>query len=369
MTEVPGPILGLESSCDETAAAILAADGRVLAQFVASQIDLHREYGGVVPEIACRAHMECLLPGLKRLFDEAGVTPAELAAVAVTNRPGLIGALLVGVTAAKSLSLAWNKPLIGVSHLEAHIAACTYSHPEMTFPFVALVVSGGHTNVYNLPAEGVYELWGATRDDAAGEAFDKVAKILDLGFPGGPVVQKAAEKGNPKAFPWRDTCLTEDERTLSFSGLKTAVLYAARGQKAGRKGPLLLDTQGVADAAASFQAAVVHALVRRTCAAARQLGVKWIALGGGVAANKPLREELTRAAQAEGRQVAIAPMSLCTDNAVMVAAARGVRRPEPGSAGAADLIAAKRGNFFAEKFPPTPSKNSQPASPFRAFGG
>ncbi len=316
-------ILALESSCDETAGAILKNGREVLAQFVASQIDLHRAYGGVVPEVACRAHMECLLPGVDKLLADAGITPTEISAVAVTNRPGLIGALLVGVSAAKALALAWDKPLIGVDHIEGHIAAAEFATPELASPYVALVVSGGHTNLYLVenPAHGRQSMkrLGSTLDDAAGEAFDKAAKLLGLGFPGGPRIEKAAREGNPQAYNWRQTCLPPDGENFSFSGLKTAVMYAARG-RAGRKGELLLDDQGVKDAAASFQEAVTHALVSRSLAAAKGAGVKWLALGGGVAANGYLRAKMAAAAAKGGISLAVPPMALCTDNAVMIAA-------------------------------------------------
>ncbi|MCC8116094.1 MAG: tRNA (adenosine(37)-N6)-threonylcarbamoyltransferase complex transferase subunit TsaD [Planctomycetes bacterium] len=316
-------ILALESSCDETAGAIVR-DGRdVLGQFVASQIDLHRAYGGVVPEVACRAHMECLLPGVDTLLREANVRPDDLDAVAVTNRPGLIGALLVGVSAAKALAFGWEKPLIGVDHIEGHIAAAGLAEPELTTPYIALVVSGGHTNLYLVEdsRQGVGDMTclASTLDDAAGEAFDKAAKLLGLGFPGGPRIEKAAVGGNPKAYNWKNACLPPDGENFTFSGLKTAVMYAARG-RAGRKGPLLLDEAGVKNAAASFQEAVTHALVERAMSAATKRGVKWLARGGGVAANGYLRSALQRAATEQGIRVAIPPMSLCTDNAVMIAA-------------------------------------------------
>ncbi|MCD8139474.1 MAG: tRNA (adenosine(37)-N6)-threonylcarbamoyltransferase complex transferase subunit TsaD [Planctomycetaceae bacterium] len=316
-------LLALESSCDETAGAIVK-DGRdVLAEFVASQVDLHRAYGGVVPEVACRAHMECLLPGVDALFKQAGVTPADLDAVAVTNRPGLIGALLVGVSAAKGLALAWDTPLIGVDHIEGHIAAAALAEPRLEAPYLALVVSGGHTNLYLVrelgAGRGGMECLVSTLDDAAGEAFDKAAKLLGLGFPGGPRIEAAAKSGDGSVYDWRKSCLPPDGVNFSFSGLKTAVMYAARG-RAGRKGPLLLDDAGVADAAASFQESVTNALVTRTLEAAERHGVKWVALGGGVAANGYLRAALARAAAEKGLEVAIPPMSLCTDNAVMIAA-------------------------------------------------
>ncbi len=327
-------ILAIESSCDETAVAILRDGREVLASLVASQIDLHRKFGGVVPEVACRAHMEVLLPLVDEALAKAGVQPEELSAVASTNRPGLIGALLVGLSGAKGLAFAWDKPLITVNHIEGHIAAAQFSCPEMTCPYIALVVSGGHTNIFLVSGQGKYESLAQTLDDAAGEAFDKAAKLLDLGFPGGPAISKAAVNGNPKAYPWLNTCLPKDGENFSFSGLKTAVLYAARGQKAGRKGPLLLDEQGVNDAAASFQYAVVRALVKRTVAAAKQAGVKWIALGGGVAANGELRETMAAEGKKIGCQVAIPPMNLCTDNAVMIA----VRAQELYESGAFDEL-------------------------------
>ncbi|MDR1613377.1 MAG: tRNA (adenosine(37)-N6)-threonylcarbamoyltransferase complex transferase subunit TsaD [Planctomycetota bacterium] len=330
-------ILSLESSCDETAGAIMRDGREVLSQFVASQTDLHRTYGGVVPEVACRAHMECLLPGVDKLFSEAGVTPGRLDAVAATHRPGLIGALLVGVSAAKALALAWGKPLVGVDHIEAHIAAAGLAEPALKTPYVALVVSGGHTNLYAVDndAAGVERMTPVahTLDDAAGEAFDKAAKLLGLGFPGGPLIEAAARAGSAGTFAWKNACLPGDGVNFSFSGLKTAVLYAARGM-AGRKGPLLLDEKGVSDAAAGFQAAVVHALVSRTLDAARRLGVGWIALGGGVAANGCLRAGIRAAAGAAGLRVAIPPPRLCTDNAVMV----GARAHKLFAAGARDPL-------------------------------
>ncbi|MDR1535934.1 MAG: tRNA (adenosine(37)-N6)-threonylcarbamoyltransferase complex transferase subunit TsaD [Planctomycetota bacterium] len=321
---MPAPlILALETSCDETAGAILGEGGEALAQFVASQVDLHRAYGGVVPEVACRAHMECLLPGVEGLLARAGIGPGELAAVAVTNRPGLIGALLVGMSAAKALALAWGKPLVGVDHLEAHVAAAGLACPGLAAPYVALVASGGHSNLYLVrrepPARGGMEPLAGTLDDAAGEAFDKAAKLLGLGFPGGPRIEAAAAGGDPRAFPWRNACLPPDGVNFSFSGLKTAVLRAARG-RAGRLGPLILDGRGVTDAAASFQEAVAHALVSRTLAAAERHRTEWVVLAGGVAANSLLREKLSAGAAARGMRTAIPPPALCTDNAVMVAA-------------------------------------------------
>jgi N6-L-threonylcarbamoyladenine synthase len=263
--------------------------------------------------------MEVLLPSLQTQMEENNITPDMIDAIAVTNRPGLIGALLVGVSAAKGLALAWKKPLIGVNHIEAHITAAHLAFPEIDFPFVALVVSGGHSAIFLVKSKSEYTLVGGTRDDAAGEAFDKAAAILELPYPGGPSIEKTAKNGNPKAYHWKNSCLTKDDTTLSFSGIKTAVLYTAKGQKAGRKGPLLLNEQEVADVAASFQRSVVHALVKRSVNLAKKHGVNWIAIGGGVAANSALREHMSKEAKKNGINTAIPPFNLCTDNAIMVA--------------------------------------------------
>ncbi len=266
-------VLGIESSCDETAVAIVRGGTEVVAAAVASQTDLHRRTGGVVPEVACRAHMEAFLPLLEGVLDEAGVAPANLAGIAATSRPGLVGALLVGLSAGKALALAWDRPFVGVHHIEAHVAAARLAEPDLGHPFIALVVSGGHTTLFLVRDGDRYDETGATLDDAAGEAFDKAAAVLDLPYPGGPSIERTARNGRTDAYPWTRTCLPDDGKSFSFSGLKTAVLYAARGKERGRKGPLLLDEAGVADVAASFQHAVVHALVARTPGAAGRHGV------------------------------------------------------------------------------------------------
>jgi len=342
-------VLGIESSCDETAVALVRGGREILAHRVASQTDLHRRFGGVVPEQACRAHMQVLLPEIQALLDDQDVRSDDLDGLAVTNRPGLIGALLTGVSAAKALALAWDLPLVGVNHLESHVTAARVAEPDLSPPFVALIASGGHTGMYLVGPGGTYRRLGGTRDDAAGEAFDKAAAVLDLPYPGGPSIERAARKGNSKAFPWKNACLTSDGRDLSFSGIKTAVLYAARGRQAGRNERLTLDNQGVADAAASFQRAVVHALVTRTLQHAEACGVDWVALCGGVAANRALRASLESEAARMGLRIALPHRELCTDNAAMVAArgtellAAGVRdgldlgasaRDEPGPDGA-----------------------------------
>ncbi|MHC4884876.1 MAG: tRNA (adenosine(37)-N6)-threonylcarbamoyltransferase complex transferase subunit TsaD [Planctomycetota bacterium] len=339
-------LLAIESSCDETSVAIVRNGTDVLSSMVASQAELHSQFGGVVPEVACRAHMEVLLPALEQCFNDASITPDDLSAIAVTNRPGLIGALLIGVSAAKALAYAWGKPLIGVNHIEGHIAAAHLAEPDLKPPFIALVVSGGHTNLFLVEKGWQYRRLGGTCDDAAGEAFDKAAAVLDLSYPGGPSIEKAARQGDSTAFPWKQACLPRKKEggqpyPLSFSGIKTAVLYAARSQKAGRKGPLLLDEQGVADAAASFQAAVVHALTTRALEAARDHGCRWIAVGGGVSANSVLRTTLEDRAKAEGLKTAIPPFHLCTDNAIMIAA-RAHEQFLAGDIDALDLEASAR---------------------------
>ncbi|MGH7387943.1 MAG: tRNA (adenosine(37)-N6)-threonylcarbamoyltransferase complex transferase subunit TsaD [Candidatus Rokuibacteriota bacterium] len=307
-------ILGIESSCDETAAAVLAGGRRVLADVVASQDAIHAPYGGVVPELASRRHLEVVVPVVERAMADAGVKLADLDGIAVTRGPGLVGSLLIGLSVAKSLAWAGRKPLVGVNHLEGHVYAAFLTDDPPEHPFLALVVSGGHTALYHAQAPLRYGLVGQTRDDAAGEAFDKVAKLLGLGFPGGPAIQRAAERGDPRAIPFPLAQMTDQSRDFSFSGIKTsASLYVKR------RAPLS-DAQ-VADVAASFQAAVVKMLVRKTVRAALHLGVKRVVLTGGVAANGPLRQSLRAEAAAHGIRLHIPPPRLCTDNAAMITAA------------------------------------------------
>jgi N6-L-threonylcarbamoyladenine synthase len=307
-------VLGIESSCDETAAAVLVDGCRILSSVVASQDDVHAPYGGVVPELASRRHLEVIVPVVERALAEARVRLQDLDGIAVTQGPGLVGSLLVGTSFAKSLAWAHAKPLVGVNHLEGHIFAAFLTDDPPASPFLALVVSGGHTALYHARAPGDYALVGQTRDDAAGEAFDKVAKLLGLGFPGGPLVQRAAERGDPAAVPFPPARMSDGARDFSFSGIKTSVsLYVKRHAP-------LSDGQ-VADVAASFQASVVRALVRRTLRAAAELGVPRVVLTGGVAANTPLRATLAAEAEAQGVRVHVPPRHLCTDNAAMIAAA------------------------------------------------
>jgi N6-L-threonylcarbamoyladenine synthase len=311
-------VLGIESSCDETAAAVLADGRRVLSSVVASQDDVHAPYGGVVPELASRRHLEVIVPVVERALAEAGVGLGDLDGLAVTHGPGLVGSLLVGCSMAKALAWVHGLPLVGVNHLEGHIFASFLTEDPPEYPFIALVVSGGHTALYHAPAPLTYRLIGQTRDDAAGEAFDKVAKLLGLGFPGGPIIQRTAERGDPGAIDFPLTHISDGARDFSFSGIKTSVsLYVKR------HGPL--GEQRVADVAASFQAAVVKMLVRRTIRAALHTGVKRVVLTGGVAANGPLRAALAAEAAEHGVRVHIPPPRLCTDNAAMITAAGAAR--------------------------------------------
>ncbi len=320
-------ILGIESSCDETAAAVVRDGRTILSNVVASQIDLHAPYGGVFPEVASRAHVEVIGAVVHQAMDEAGLTYADLDAVAVTRGPGLAGSLLVGVNYAKGLAFASGLPLVGVNHLEGHIYSLwlTEAADKLAFPLVCLIVSGGHTELVLVRDHGRYEHLGGTQDDAAGEAFDKVARLLHLGYPGGPAIQKAAAGGNAKAHPFAKA-RTDAPYDFSFSGLKTAVLRAAtvqprpgqprqRGEES--EAPLKPDLR-VADVAASFQRAVVMALVDKTLQAAREFGATAILLAGGVSANKALREEMGKASPLP---VYTPPLHLCTDNAAMIAAA------------------------------------------------
>jgi N6-L-threonylcarbamoyladenine synthase len=307
-------VLGVESSCDETAAAVVADGRRILSSVVASQDDVHAPYGGVVPELASRRHLEVIVPVIERALGEARVRLDELDGIAVTHGPGLVGSLLVGTSLAKALAWAHRLPLVGVNHLEGHIYASFLTDAPPTYPFLALVVSGGHTALYHARAPREYALLGQTRDDAAGEAFDKVAKLLGLGFPGGPIVQRTAESGDAGAIAFPRSRMSDGARDFSFSGIKTSVsLYVKR------HGPL--SAGQTADVAASFQAAVVRMLVRRTMRACQETGVTRVVLTGGVAANKPLREALAAEAATAGVRLHVPPPRLCTDNAAMIAAA------------------------------------------------
>ncbi|MEL6107435.1 MAG: tRNA (adenosine(37)-N6)-threonylcarbamoyltransferase complex transferase subunit TsaD [Planctomycetota bacterium] len=315
------PILTIESTCDETAAAVIADDGAVLGDCVATQESLHERFAGVVPEVAARAHVERILPVIDSALEKSGLSPAELDAIAVADRPGLAGSLLVGVVAAKTLAVAWGKPLVAVNHLHAHLYACQMAVDFSVYPCVGLVVSGGHTSLYHCDSPLDLTYLGGTIDDAAGEAFDKVGAMLGLGFPGGPAVSKLASVGDRKAYSFPRSMLREPGFRFSFSGLKTAVRYSIAPPGVRDFSSIELDQQTKANLCASFEAAVVEVLVEKSRRAVAEYAAGCLIVGGGVAANPFLREALQATANADGFQLVIAPMPLCTDNAVMGAIA------------------------------------------------
>jgi N6-L-threonylcarbamoyladenine synthase len=305
-------VLGIETSCDETAAAVVDGGATIVSSVVSSQVDLHARFGGVVPELAGRAHVELLTPVLAEALAVAGSDSAGtgIDAVAVTYGPGLIGSLLVGVAEAKALALAWDVPLVGVNHLEAHLFASLLEQPDLGWPLVVLLVSGGHTLLIEVTEPGRYRMLGGTIDDAAGEAFDKVARFLGLGYPGGPAIDRVADEGDPASFAFPRS-LPGDGYDFSFSGLKTAVVTTVRKQP----------HASTADVAASFRAAVVDVLVTRARLAAAEVGATAICLAGGVAANSLLRRRMEEVCADDGIGAFLPSRSLCTDNAAMVAAA------------------------------------------------
>jgi N6-L-threonylcarbamoyladenine synthase len=306
-------VLGIETSCDETAVAVVEDTYTVRTNLIARQEQLHERFGGVVPEVAARAHVETLNPLLERALEQAGVGFRDLDGVAVTAGPGLVGALLVGIAAAKAVALATGAPLIGVNHLEGHIWANFLVHGPPRPPYVALVVSGGHTMLVHLPQPHRHELLGQTVDDAAGEAFDKVARLLGLGFPGGPALDALAAKGDPRAIRFPRAMEDSGDLDFSMSGLKTAVLRYLRAEQAAGRGI------AVEDVAASFQEAIVDVQVSKTIRAAKERSVDTVLLGGGVVANSRLRDRIAEAGEAEGLRVLFPPLDLCTDNAAMIA--------------------------------------------------
>ncbi len=314
-------LLLLESTCDETAAAVVTDRLEVLGAVVASQTALHERFGGVVPEIASRAHVERILPVIHETLEQAKVTLQDLDAVAVATTPGLAGSLLVGLCAAKALCVALDLPLVAFNHLHAHVYACRLSSGQNVFPCTALIVSGGHTSLYECPSPVDFRLLGSTIDDAAGEAFDKVASMLRLGFPGGPAIEKTAVTGDPRRHRFPRPMLDDRHRLdFSFSGLKTAVRYAIAGP-GGDPFKTELTPQQAADFAASFQAAAIDVLVGKTMQALEQTGSSRLCVGGGVAANRAFREELERVCQERNIELFVPPLRLCTDNAVMGAVA------------------------------------------------
>ncbi len=320
-TERVPRLLAIETSCDETAAAVVDRDLRVLSNVVASQADLHERFGGVVPEIASRAHVRRILPVIDEALQQAETHFDDLSAIAVVTQPGLVGSLLVGLTAAKTLAMVLRIPLVDVNHIEAHIYACRMAAARDVFPAIGLVVSGGHTNLYDCHSAVEFELLGSTIDDAAGEAFDKVAQILGLGYPGGPAVELIARHGNASAFDFPRAFSKDDRLDFSFSGLKTAVLYTARGTPGSHKPVPELTRQRIADIAASFQEAVVDVIVGKTQQALDRRGRKTLCVGGGVAANSRLRERLLEFARRQQFELIVAPSEYCTDNAAMAAVA------------------------------------------------
>ncbi len=312
-------VLGIESSCDETAAAVVHGGREVLASVVRSQVEEHAAWGGVVPEIAGRGHLQALVPVLQETLDAAGLGPRDLDAVAVTHRPGLLGSLLVGLSAAKALAWAWERPLVGVDHIQAHAYAALMSLEAWSFPYVTLIVSGGHTSLYRTESPLEHRLLGSTRDDAAGEALDKAAALLGLPYPGGPAIEKAGREGNPRAFPFKRPLLEPDSLEFSFSGLKTALLYTLKGPGGRREDPTRPEAASIPDLCASFEACVAETLARKCLRACDREGIDRILVGGGVARNLRLRRTLADLAAREGREVAFARPEHCTDNAVMVA--------------------------------------------------
>ncbi len=315
-------ILSIETTCDETAAAIVTDKLEVRSSVVATQDELHERFRGVVPEIAARAHLERILPVIDEALRQAEITLDDVDAVAVANTPGLAGSLLVGVVAAKTLAMALGVPLVAINHLFAHIYACRIAAGRDIFPCLGLIVSGGHTSLYRCGGALDFELLGGTIDDAAGEAFDKVASMLGLPYPGGPAISRAAEKGDPRAYKFPRSFLKDRERLqFSFSGLKTAVRYKIVGPGRADFSRVQLTPLMVADLAASFQEAVVDCLVGKAIQAMQLTGLTRLCVGGGVAANRRLRERLVEAVASEGGELLIAPLELCTDNAVMGAIA------------------------------------------------
>ena len=307
--------LGIETSCDETAASIVADGRKMLSNVISSQIDIHTAYGGVVPEIASRKHLESINDVIERALSDADVTAKDLDLIGVTYGPGLVGALLIGVAAAKAMAYACDIPLIGVNHMHGHIAANYLEHPDLEPPFMALIVSGGHTEIVNVPEYNRCEKLGGTRDDAAGEAFDKVARVIGLGYPGGPKIDRAAKNGNRDAIEFKRVYLEPGSYDFSFSGLKTQALnYLNTEKQAGRE-------INVNDVAASFQEAVVEVIADKAVHAAKEFGQKRIVMAGGVASNTRLRELISEKASAAGIEVLRPSPVLCTDNGAMIASA------------------------------------------------
>lgn len=309
-------VLGIETTCDETAVAVVVDGHEILSNIIASQTDLHAEYGGVFPELASRRHLEAILPTVEEALRVAEVRPEEIDLVAVAQGPGLLGSLSIGLNAAKGLAFGWNKPLIGVNHVEAHLYAAMMGKENIPLPALGVIISGGHTVMVRIEAVGEYEMIGATVDDAIGEAFDKVASLLDLAYPGGPLIEKLAKEGNPEKYPFRAGKVKGRPWDFSFSGLKTKVLYAVKGQNSSRDAPSLIDEEDKADIAASFQRAALSDIVEKSLAAARDFGCASVVLGGGVSQNMRLREMFH---EESCLPIFWPEKELCGDNGAMIA--------------------------------------------------
>lgn len=311
--------LGIETSCDETSVSVVRDGKKILSNIILSQTDLHKYFGGVIPELACRKHIEVLQDITKDALKQAQITLNDIGLIAVTTGPGLVGALLVGLSYAKGLSYSLNKPLIGINHVEAHLYANFMEYKDISTPCIGLIVSGGHTTLVEILEMGKYRVLGQTLDDAAGEAFDKVAKLLGLGYPGGPIIDNLSKEGNPKAVRFPRAMVREKNYNFSFSGLKTAVVYYVKGYSQYRKIPLQRHKVSTKDLAASFQEAVVEQLVKKTTRAVEDTGYKTIIMGGGVSRNTRLRELFTEEANKLGLKLYIPSPIMCTDNAGMIA--------------------------------------------------
>ncbi|MBC8317073.1 MAG: tRNA (adenosine(37)-N6)-threonylcarbamoyltransferase complex transferase subunit TsaD [Desulfobulbaceae bacterium] len=317
-------ILGIESSCDETAAAVMENDSRLLSNIVNTQIDIHRKYGGVVPELASRKHLEDIYPVVDAAIQEAGITLDQIDTIAVTQGPGLIGSLLVGLSFAKAISLVKKIPYVGVDHMAGHLISVFLGHKKPEFPYIALVASGGHSSIFHVSSPSAYSLLGRTRDDAAGEAFDKVAKIIGLGYPGGPAIGALSKKGNPEAVKFPRSWLEPGSPDFSFSGIKTSVANYVKQNKvlSDQEARQPVDQESlIADICASFQEAVVDVLVEKTLTCALQKNIKTVVLSGGVSANIRLRQVMEERGHQKGLEVFMPPLEFCTDNAAMIALA------------------------------------------------
>ncbi len=323
-------ILAIETSCDDTGAAVVLDGRKILSNVVSSQVSVHQRYGGVVPELASRKHIESIVPIVVEALESAKITLREIDGISVTQGPGLVGSLLIGLSFAKSLSFVTGVPFVGVNHIEAHLSAIFLDENPPKFPFIGLVVSGGHTSLFRVDGFGKYKRLGQTRDDAAGEAFDKVAKLLRLGYPGGPIIDELSKSGNPKAIRFPRSFLGKNSLDFSFSGLKTSVVNYVKSHPE-PMGAYPEDL--IRDIVSSFQEAVVDVLVKKTLRAAQQQGLRRIVLSGGVAANQHLREKIKEEASQEKVKVYIPPPPFCTDNAAMVGVVgyeylkRGIRSP------------------------------------------